>query len=60
MVAVGVDGAARGVLAVSDTVKATSAAAARLRRDSDSHPVLLTGDHRRRGHVVAAEVGIAT
>jgi Cu+-exporting ATPase len=55
---VGWDQAARGLLAVSDTVKPTSAeAVARLRR-LGLQPLLLTGDNPRAAQAVAAQVGI--
>ncbi|MFN8193101.1 MAG: heavy metal translocating P-type ATPase [Nocardioidaceae bacterium] len=57
-VAVGWDGRARGVLAVADTVKPTSARAVRDLRALGLHPVLLTGDNERAARAVAAEVGI--
>ncbi|MDA2803489.1 heavy metal translocating P-type ATPase [Nocardiopsis suaedae] len=57
-VAVGWDGAARGVLVVSDTVKPTSAEAVRRFRDLGLAPVLLTGDTTAVAESVAAEVGI--
>ena len=57
-VAVGWDGAARGVLVVSDTVKPTSAQAVRELRQLGLRPVLLTGDNDRAARAVAAEVGI--
>ena len=57
-VAVGWDGAARGVLVVADAVKPTSAAAVRQLRDLGLAPVLLTGDNERAARSVAAEVGI--
>ncbi|PRY47893.1 Cu+-exporting ATPase [Geodermatophilus tzadiensis] len=57
-VAVGWDGAARGVLVVADTVKPTSAAAVRQLRDLGLRPVLLTGDSAAAARAVAAEVGI--
>ncbi|MGY1743123.1 MULTISPECIES: heavy metal translocating P-type ATPase [unclassified Blastococcus] len=57
-VAVGWDGAARGLLVVADTVKATSAAAVGQLRDLGLRPVLLTGDNGRAARAVAAEVGI--
>ncbi|MFF7798308.1 heavy metal translocating P-type ATPase [Streptomyces olivaceus] len=57
-VVVGWDGTARGVVAVADAVKETSAeAVARLRRLGLT-PVLLTGDNRRVAESVAAAVGI--
>ncbi|WP_139982586.1 heavy metal translocating P-type ATPase [Nocardioides litoris] len=58
-VAVGWDGAARGVVVVADTVKPTSADAVRRLRDLGLTPVLLTGDHEAVARSVAAEVGIA-
>ncbi|MGY1736724.1 heavy metal translocating P-type ATPase [Geodermatophilus sp. SYSU D00684] len=57
-VAVGWDGAARGVLVVADTVKPTSAAAVRQFRALGLRPVLLTGDSAAAARAVAAEVGI--
>jgi len=52
------DGVARGVLAVADAVKPTSAEAVRQLRDLGLHPVLLTGDNATVARAVAAEVGI--
>ncbi len=57
-VAVGWDGAARGVLVVSDTVRPTSAEAVARLRGLGLRPVLLTGDNTRAAHAVAARVGI--
>jgi Cu+-exporting ATPase len=57
-VAVGWDGAARGVLVVSDTLKPTSAEAIVALRGLGLTPVLLTGDNERAARAVAAEVGI--
>ncbi|WP_336033260.1 heavy metal translocating P-type ATPase [Geodermatophilus sp. FMUSA9-8] len=57
-VAVGWDGAVRGVLVVADTVKPTSATAVRQFRDLGLRPVLLTGDSSAAARAVAAEVGI--
>ena len=45
-VAVGWDGAARGVVVVADAVKPTSAEAVTRLRDLGLRPILLTGDHR--------------
>ncbi|WP_067134844.1 heavy metal translocating P-type ATPase [Microtetraspora malaysiensis] len=57
-VAVGWDGAARAVLVVADTVKATSAEAIGQLRALGLTPVLLTGDNEAVARTVAAEVGI--
>ncbi|MGV9939459.1 heavy metal translocating P-type ATPase [Streptomyces sp. NPDC003401] len=57
-VVVGWDGAVRGVLAVADAVKETSAEAVRELRGLGLTPVLLTGDNRAVAEAVAAEVGI--
>ena len=57
-VAVGWDGAARGVLSVADTVKPTSARAIAQLRELGLTPVLLTGDNATVAQAVAAEVGI--
>ena len=57
-IVVGWDGAARGVLVVSDTVKPTSKQAITELRQLGLRPVLLTGDNRRAARAVAAEVGI--
>ena len=57
-VAVGWDGRARGVLAVADTVKPTSAEAIRRFRDLGLNPILLTGDNTAVARTVADEVGV--
>src|SRR5699024_6251452 len=57
-VAVGWDGAARGILVVADEVKPTSAAAIAQFRELGLTPVLLTGDNQIVAQQVAAEVGI--
>ncbi|GAA1925342.1 heavy metal translocating P-type ATPase [Nocardioides marmoribigeumensis] len=57
-VAVGWDGAARGVLVVADQVKPTSREAIAQLRSLGLTPVLLTGDHRTVAEQIAAEVGI--
>ena len=59
-IAVGWDGAARGVLVVADAVKPGSAAAVRQLRELGLTPVLLTGDNETVARTVAAEVGIDT
>jgi Cu+-exporting ATPase len=59
-VAVGWSGAARGVLAVGDTVKDGAAEAIERLHRLGLEPVLLTGDHERAAHAIAGEVGIET
>ena len=59
VVAVGWDGAARGLLVVADTVKPTSAEAVRQLRDLGLRPLLLTGDNAAAARAVGREVGIA-
>lgn len=59
VVAVGWDGAARGLVAVADTIKPTSAQAVAELKELGLRPVLLTGDNERVAHAVAADVGIA-
>jgi Cu+-exporting ATPase len=60
VIAVGWDGAARGVVEVADTVKPTSARAVAELRSLDLTPVLLTGDNPRAAGAIAREVGIDT
>ncbi len=57
-VMVGWGGEARGVIAVADVVKPTSAEAVHDLQWLDLRPVLLTGDHETAARSVAAEVGI--
>jgi P-type Cu+ transporter len=59
VVAVGWDGAARGLLVVADTVKQTSVQAVQQLRDLGLRPLLLTGDNAAAAHAVGREVGIA-
>ncbi|WP_443059602.1 heavy metal translocating P-type ATPase [Streptomyces sp. NBC_00443] len=59
-VVVGWDGAARGVVAVADAVKETSAEAVRELRALGLTPMLLTGDNRAVAEAVATAVGIGT
>jgi Cu+-exporting ATPase len=54
----GWDGAVRGALVVSDTIKPTSAEAVRRLRRLGLSPVLLTGDNERAARSVAEAVGI--
>ncbi|HNA98685.1 MAG TPA: heavy metal translocating P-type ATPase [Marmoricola sp.] len=58
VVAVGWDGAARGLLVVSDQLKPTSREAIQLLTGLGLEPVLLTGDNRAVAEQVAGEVGI--
>ncbi len=57
-VAVGWDGQVRGLLVVSDTVKATSAQAIAELRGLGLRPVLLTGDNEAAARTIASEAGI--
>ncbi len=57
-VAVGWDGAARGVLVVADTIKPTSAQAITALRELGLTPMLLTGDNTAAAQAVATQVGI--
>ncbi|MGY1849508.1 heavy metal translocating P-type ATPase [Blastococcus sp. SYSU DS1021] len=57
-IAVGWDGAARGVLVVADAVKDTSPAAIAQLRALGLTPILLTGDNEQAARAVAAQVGI--
>jgi Cu+-exporting ATPase len=57
-IAVGWDGAARGILVVADAVKPTSTEAVRRLRALGLTPILLTGDNAAVAASVAAEVGI--
>ncbi len=52
------DGVARGVIAVADTVKDTSADAVRELRSLGLHPILLTGDNEAAAREIAGQVGI--
>jgi copper-transporting P-type ATPase V len=54
----GWDGAARGVLAVEDTLKQGAAEAVRSLREMGIQAVMITGDDRAVGEAVAREVGI--
>jgi P-type Cu+ transporter len=58
VVAVAWDGEVRGLLAVADRIKPTSAEAVAELRSLGLTPVLLTGDNEATGRAVAAQVGI--
>jgi Cu+-exporting ATPase len=58
VIAVAWDGQARGLVAVADRIKETSAAAVSELRRLGLTPMLLTGDNIRAAQAVAAEVGI--
>jgi P-type Cu+ transporter len=60
VVAVAWDGQVRGLLAVTDTVKPSSAEAVRQLRELGLTPVLMTGDNDAVARAVATEVGIDT
>ena len=57
-VAVAWDGEVRGLLAVSDVVKTTSAQAIQQLRGLGLRPILLTGDNEAVARAVAADIGI--
>ena len=57
-VAVGWDGAARGVLVVADAVKPSSAAAITQLRTLGLTPIMLTGDNAAAARAIADQVGI--
>ena len=58
VVAIGYDGAVRGLLVVADTVKPSAPRAVAELRRLGLTPMLLTGDNAAAAHSVAAEVGI--
>jgi heavy metal translocating P-type ATPase len=57
-VLIGWDGAARGAVAVADTVKPSAAAAVARLRALGLRPILLTGDNEATARAVAAQAGI--
>ena len=58
MIYVAVDGAFAGYLALSDTLRAESAATIAALEAAGVRPVLLTGDHERAAGAIAARLGI--
>ena len=60
VMAVAVDGSVRGLIAVADTVKDTSAEAIGQLKDLGLTPILLTGDNQSVADQIAAQVGIGT
>ena len=58
MIYVAVDGAFTGYLALSDTLRAESAATIAALEAAGVRPVLLTGDHERAADAIAARLGI--
>jgi Cu+-exporting ATPase len=58
VVAVGWDGAARGLILLEDRIKASSRVAVQRLKELGLRPVLLTGDNETVARQVAAEVGI--
>ncbi len=56
---VGVDGQIAGILAVADTLKEHSAAAVKVLHKMGKEVVMITGDNRRTGEAIAAQVGIS-
>lgn len=55
---VAIDGALAGVIAVADTVKATSAAAIAHLHRKGLRVLMLTGDNERTAHAIARQVGL--
>ena len=58
MIYVAVDGVFAGYLALSDTLRAESAATIAALEAAGVRPVLLTGDHERAADAIAAQLGI--
>jgi Cu+-exporting ATPase len=58
VMAVAVDGALAGLIAVADTVKPTSAAAIARMHAMNLRAVMLTGDNRRTAEAIARQVGL--
>jgi copper-transporting P-type ATPase V len=56
----GWDGSARGVLAVADSVRATSAEAIMALAEMGVQTAMITGDNRRTAEAIAAQLGIDT
>ncbi|MET0887568.1 MAG: heavy metal translocating P-type ATPase, partial [Mycetocola sp.] len=58
VVAVAWDGESRGLIAIADTIKPSSAAAVHAFRKLGLRPILLTGDNEQVAQAVGAEVGV--
>jgi Cu+-exporting ATPase len=58
IVAIGWNGELRGLVALADTIKPSSAEAVRELRALGLEPVLLTGDNERAARAIAAQLGI--
>ena len=55
---VAIDGKAAGIIAIADTIKATTPAAIAALKQAGIRVVMLTGDNRTTAHAVAAKLGI--
>ncbi|OPA81292.1 copper-translocating P-type ATPase [Paenibacillus selenitireducens] len=55
---IAIDGKFCGILAVKDSIKSTSAQAIARLKQMGIEVILMTNDHRRTAHAIAAEVGI--
>jgi Cu+-exporting ATPase len=56
---VAIDGKAAGIIAIADSIKATTPAAVKALREAGVRVVMLTGDNRTTAQAVAAKLGIA-
>ena len=58
VILIAVDGQLEGIMAIADTVKASSTAAVRALRNLDLEVVMLTGDNQKTAEAIARQVGI--